>query len=337
MELQTISQVSKEYDISTRMLRYYEQIGLIQSKRKEGYTYRVYDEKTVTRLRQVILLRKLRVPVKQIVRILGNFDAAETVEIFSQNIDQLNVEIASLSTIKDILARFVDELNRKARVNLNLDLFEDETVISIINSLSFSNNQINEVKESLSMDNLNKANENLNKLEDKDVRIIYLPPMTVAAAYVSGEECEGKTINMIKQFVKDTQLLKIKPDARSFGFDCSNGGANIGEASQTYESWVSIPSDMEVPAPMVKRRFEGGLYAAHVLRSWDFDDWRKLGEWVYGSEKYESDLCGRWESPETVSGQGFEETMNFYNYIQMDEMKDLQLDLLYPIKEKVKQ
>ena len=33
MELQTISQVSKAYDISSRMLRYYEQIGLIQSIR----------------------------------------------------------------------------------------------------------------------------------------------------------------------------------------------------------------------------------------------------------------------------------------------------------------
>lgn len=37
------------------------------------------------------------------------------------------------------------------------------------------------------MEELNKANEKLNKLEDKDVRIVYLPPMTVAAAYTAGE------------------------------------------------------------------------------------------------------------------------------------------------------
>lgn len=69
------------------------------------------------------------------------------------------------------------------------------------------------------MEKLNKANESLSKLEDKDVRIVYLPPMTVAAPYASGEGCEGKAGDMISQFVEESGLLKIKPDARSFGFD----------------------------------------------------------------------------------------------------------------------
>lgn len=35
------------------------------------------------------------------------------------------------------------------------------------------------------------------------------------------------------------------------------------------------------------------------------------------------------------SGQGFEETLNFYTFIQKgSKTKDLQLDLLFPIKEK---
>ncbi|MFQ7875668.1 hypothetical protein [Enterocloster sp.] len=37
------------------------------------------------------------------------------------------------------------------------------------------------------MEDPKKANETLQKLEDRDVRIIYLPPMTVAAARISGE------------------------------------------------------------------------------------------------------------------------------------------------------
>jgi len=37
MELQTISQVSKSFGISTRTLRYYEQLGLIKSIKKEDY------------------------------------------------------------------------------------------------------------------------------------------------------------------------------------------------------------------------------------------------------------------------------------------------------------
>lgn len=333
MELQTISQVSRDYDISTRMLRYYEQAGLIQSQRKEGYAYRVYDEGAINRLRQIIVLRKLRVPVKQIVSILNNSDAVETVEIFRQNISEIDGEITALSTVKSILMRFVEEINEKADVNLKL--LGDEAVFDIISSLSFSDNQIKEVKENLSMEELNRASEELMRLEDKDVRIVYLPPMTVAAAYASGDGCEEKVGNMIKQFVSETELLKIKSDARSFGFDCSQGSVEIGENSHTYELWVSVPDDMEIPAPLVKRKFSGGLYAAHVLRAWDFQDWRRLGEWVNTSNKYDNDWGSpRWESPETVFGQGFEETLNFYNYVQTSQMKDIQIDLLFPIKEK---
>lgn len=187
------------------------------------------------------------------------------------------------------------------------------------------------------MGDLNKTSERLGKYEDKDVRIVYLPPMTVAAAYASGEDCEGQALNRINQFVKGSGLLTIKPDARSFGFDCSKGEALIGQPSRTYEVWVSVPDDLEIPAPLIRREFNGGLYAAHVLTNWDFDDWRLLGEWVNASEKYDNDWDSpRWISQETVAGQGFEETLNFYHYAQSGEMKDLQLDLLFPIKEKGK-
>lgn len=142
---------------------------------------------------------------------------------------------------------------------------------------------------------------------------------------------------IIKFKEKESGLLKIKPDARSFGFDCSKGAAVIGEPSHVYEMWVSIPDDLEISAPLVKRTFDGGLYAAHVLRAWDFQDWRRLKEWVNASDKYDNDWGSpRWESPETLFGQGFEETLNFYNFIQKhnSEMNYLQLDLLFPIKEK---
>ncbi len=333
MELQTISQVSKDFGISTRMLRYYEQVGLIQSLRKDDYAYRVYDANAINRLRQIIVLRKLRVPVKQIISILNNCDAVETVEIFRKNISEIDGEITALSTVKSILMRFVEEINEKADVNLKL--LGDEAVFSVISSLSFSDNQIKETRENLSMEELNKANEELMKLEDKDVRIVYLPPMTVAAAFASGEGCLDKTSEIVNKFIKESELLKIKPDARGFDFDCLVGTEEPIEHG--HEAWVSVPDDMEIPAPLVRREFRGGLYAAHVLRAWDFQDWRRLKEWVEANDKYDNDWgSSRWESAETDCGQGFEETLNLYNFIQKHntEMSYLQLDLLFPIKEK---
>ncbi len=335
MALQTISQVSSGYGISTRMLRYYEQAGLMRSIRKDGYAYRVYDEDALRRLRQIIVLRKLRVPVRQIVRILNNCDAAEAVEIFRQNISEIDGEMTALSTVKAILARFIEEINEKAAVKLHC--LDDHGLFSVIGTLPFSVNQVKEAKENMTMEDLNKANEELMKLEDKDVRIVYLPPMTVAAALATGDGCEGKALDMISKFTADSGLLTRKPDARSFGFDCSGDAAVLGEGSHRYEVWVSVPEDMELPAELVRRTFTGGLYAAHVLRAWDFQDWRRLREWVDASDKYDNDWGSpRWESIDTPFGQGFEETLNFYNFIlkHQSEMSHLQIDLLFPIREK---
>ncbi|MCC8108807.1 MAG: GyrI-like domain-containing protein [Planctomycetes bacterium] len=172
--------------------------------------------------------------------------------------------------------------------------------------------------------------------EDKDVRIVYLPPMTVAAACASGDGCEVKAGNMITRYVVESRLLSIKPDARSFGFDCSRDAAPIGTPSRMYEMWVSIPDAMEIPSPLVRREFHGGLYAAHALTNWDFRDWRLLGEWVRKSDTYASDWgAPRWASEETPVGQGLEETANYPEFIANGgRMEDMQLDLLFPITEK---
>lgn len=330
MELQTISQVSKYFSISTRTLRYYEQIGLITPIKKEDFAYRVYDIETITRLRQIIILRKLRIPLKQIAEILQSADARIAIEAFERNLVEIEDEITALSTIRSVIKAFIEHLNLGSAI---FALPDDEGLLEIVDSLTVS--KIN-FKEEKSMEQLNEASEKLSKLEDKDVRIVYLPPMTVAAAYASGEGCEGKAGDMITKFVQESGLLKIKPDARSFGFDCSKGATVLGEPSNVYEMWVSIPDDMEIPASLVKRTFDGGLYAAHVLRAWDFEDWRLLREWVNSCDKYDNDWGSpRWISPETVAGQGFEETLNFYNFVHNGgKMEDLQLDLLFPIKEK---
>ena len=329
MELQTISQVSQAYSISTRTLRYYEQIGLIAPSKKQDFAYRVYSSNTLLRLRQIIILRKLRIPLKQIAEVLQNADTRIAIEAFERSLAEIEDEITALSTIRSVTKALIERLHPDSAA---FTLPDDIGLLEMVDSLTVSKIHF---KEDKSMEQIQKATAKLSKLEDKDVRIVYLPPMTVAAAYAEGEGCESKALDMINRFVQNSGLLTVKPDARGFGFDCSEGAAGIGEPSHIYETWVSIPNDMNVPKPLVKRAFSGGLYAAHVLRAWDFEDWRLLGEWVNVSEKYDSDWGSpRWISQETVSGQGFEETLNFYHYAQSGQKKDLQLDLLFPIKEK---
>ena len=335
MENQTISQVSRTYGVTTRMLRYYEQIGLLDSLRMDDYSYRVYDENALKRLQQIILLRKLQISVKKIGVILNNPEAAAVIDIFKKNISELEKEISALSTIKSILKSFVVEIEKITDIHLNLDLLNNDSVQKLAESLSLIQRN---VKENFSMEKINKADQQLSQLQD--VRIIYLPPMTVAASYATGKNCEGKASDTLNKFVNQSGLLKMKPDTRHFGFDRSGsnpppGLSGINELSYGYEMWVSIPGDMEVPAPLVKRVFHGGLYAAHMIKIGGWGDWSLLKRWVMENGKYIHDWgIARWTPFEEGMEHCLEEQLNFLNNIQNTDFdhNEMQLDLLFPIK-----
>ena len=329
LKLQTVSTVSKNFGISTRMLRYYEQIGLIESQRKEDYSYRVYDETAVRRLQQIILLRKLRIPVKQIKDILQKQEIATAIEVFQENISELNAEISALSAIRNILSDFVRSFEGKINIKVTFDLLNDESVSNVISSLNLSKNYIKE--ESLIMEELNKANEKLNKLTDKDVRIVYLPPATVMSSHYIGEAPEYHAAKAMAKFVLESNLIEIKPDMRQYGFNHPNPGMRE-DGTHGYEFWLTIPDDMEVPEPFTKKKFAGGLYAAHMIPMGAFEEWEWLCEWAKNNEKYEP----VWTTPEVMGGC-LEEHLNYINQVSkaVDGCYDIaQLDLLTPIKEK---
>jgi len=284
MTLQTVSTVSKEYGISTRMLRYYEQNGLIKSTKIKGYAYRVYDEMNVTRLQQVIILRKLQIPIKQINIILNNPDARVIVDIFKNNIQELDVEITALSTIKAILDRFISEL--EGVVSINLDFINNSTALELARPLSLVQKNI-KMNPDETIGDLFKAADILNKLEN--IRVLYVPPMTVASIYCMGENSEQKAWQAITDFVMQNNLLDIKPDLRMFKIPYQNAtGNSFGD-----EAWVSIPDGLTVPPPFVKKKFLGGQYAAHVMdENNSFEVALGMQDWINESDKYQYDYNG---------------------------------------------
>ncbi|TWH58471.1 DNA-binding transcriptional MerR regulator [Desulfitobacterium sp. LBE] len=326
METMKISHVSRSLGISTRMLRYYEQAGLIESLRRDDYAYRIYDETALAKLRQILILRKLRIPVKQIKVILQKADAVAAIEIFRQNINELDAEITALSTIRSILSRFIDELQETANIEIHNLVAQDKTLLASIESLSLTSINFMEDK---TMERLKKAEESLSKLND--VRITYLPPATVASAHYIGDDPESYTYKLIDQFVRDTNLSIIKPDLRHYGFNHPNPVDETGYHG--YETWVTIPEDWEVPVPLIKKHFAGGLYAAHMIAFGNFNEWQWLFDWVEKSEQYE--FAGDMQDQEHMCGL-LEEHLNYLNHVHLDntEPKDLQLDLLMPIRER---
>ena len=111
----------------------------------------------------------------------------------------------------------------------------------------------------------------------------------------------------------------------------------MGEASRGYEMWVSIPDDINVPAPLIKRIFHGGLYAAHMIKMGGWEDWHLLKKWVMENGKYVHDWgIARWSPFEDDMEHCLEEQLNFTGNIQNPDFNnaEMQLDLLFPIKEK---
>ena len=176
------------------------------------------------------------------------------------------------------------------------------------------------------------------KLTDCDVRIIYLPPAAAAAAYAQGAEPgpELVTADIVDKFIADSGLASVYPAARHYGFN--NPDEPVHGEGHGYERYITIPDDMEVSLPLVKKRFVGGTYAAHTIPFGEWDEWLLLHKWVVDSERYEF----RWE---TIMGVGgwtcgwLEEHLNYWNwYASGQSMGETdgcrQIDLLIPIKKK---
>ena len=333
MELQTVSMVSKAHGISTRMLRYYEQNGLMTSQKMAGYSYRVYDNVAIKRLQQVIILRKLQIPVKQIRTIINNPDAETVVEIFKQNIQALDSEITALSTIKEILTGFINRLEEIANVNLNLDFLNGDSVLELSGTLSLVQKNI---KEKFTMNELNQAAEIVNKLHN--VRVVYLPPMTVASyRHVGGENPEENATKAVDDFVRSSGLLQTKPDLRQFGFDHPTGEPDNHPG---YEIMVSVPDDMNIPEPLVKKKLRGGMYAAYTVDIDGFESWLGMQDWVNESEKYryDNDLARIQPAVAEINCFGgihlfLEERLNYYHNVQdiNFDASEMQRDMLMPI------
>lgn len=326
MDLMTISEVSKRFDVSTRTLRYYEQIGILRSQKKEDYAYRTYDDAAVRRLQQILILRKLRIPLKQIGSIFQDDQNVKMIEVFQQQLTELDGEIGSLKMIRTVLHALLMRLQNSLPSETDLDALQNADVIDVIQTLCLSEKQH---KEEQTMESLHTACKTLSKLND--VRIIHLPPCTVAACRYVGENPEEAAGAVIEKFIQESKLYDRKPDARMFGFNSPDPSPK--RLHHGYESWITIPEDMEVPAPLMKKRFGGGLYAAHTILLGNFHEWDWLREWVEHSDKYEAAYSE--EGEENMSGC-LEEGLNwmYYSHLGWPENHEPQLDLLLPVKAK---
>ncbi|MCL2775698.1 MAG: effector binding domain-containing protein, partial [Oscillospiraceae bacterium] len=129
------------------------------------------------------------------------------------------------------------------------------------------------------MYDLNLSHEKSNKITYGDVRIIYLPPMTVATyrvnVYDSIEIAAIPARQAIDMFVKENDLLKHYPETRRFGSYAHKQDEN---GNWGFELCVTVPNDINITEPLIKKQYRGGLYAACTVPAVTYDNWNLLKE-----------------------------------------------------------
>lgn len=94
----TINKLAGLAGISTRTLRYYEEMGLLAPKRMSSNGYRIYGQREVDLLQQILFYRELGVPLEEIKNIVRtkDFDGRAALE---SHLDALRAKRAQLDAL----------------------------------------------------------------------------------------------------------------------------------------------------------------------------------------------------------------------------------------------
>ncbi|QNM05162.1 MerR family transcriptional regulator [Qiania dongpingensis] len=127
--MRTVKEVSELTGISVRTLHYYDEIGLLRPTVYSGAGYRLYDDKALETLQQILFFREFDMPLKEIKAVMENPDFDEErilksqrkmLELKRERLDRL------ISGIDDIL---------KGVNRMNFEVFDETEIEEMYQSM----------------------------------------------------------------------------------------------------------------------------------------------------------------------------------------------------------
>ncbi len=111
-DIYNIGQAAKASGISAKMIRHYEEVGLLPAASRTFSGYRTYSHQDVHMLRFIRHSRDLGFSIKQISDLLSlwrdrNRPSSKVKQMASEHIEMLNQKIQELITMKSELTRLV--------------------------------------------------------------------------------------------------------------------------------------------------------------------------------------------------------------------------------------
>ena len=111
----TVKELSKISGISTRTLRYYDQIELLVPPRLNSNGYRIYGDNEVDILQQILFYRELGVSLGEIKKLLS-FPDGEKEKALQEHLTELVRKKARIETLIDNVSDTIKSLKRKVAI-----------------------------------------------------------------------------------------------------------------------------------------------------------------------------------------------------------------------------
>jgi DNA-binding transcriptional MerR regulator len=106
----TVGQVADLFDVTVRTLHHYDEIGLLVPSERSRAGYRLYTAEDLTRLQQVVVYRRLEMPLEEIATLLDRGEDAA---------DHLRRQRATVMTRLDELRELVSAIDRALEREMN--------------------------------------------------------------------------------------------------------------------------------------------------------------------------------------------------------------------------
>ncbi len=320
-EVMKIREVSLQYGVSVRTLRYYEDMGLLESIRPNDYAYRVYDENALKRLEQILLLRKLDISIKDIQTVFKNSDSKVLLDVLQKKVDDIDDEAAQLYILKKIVTDFINQIKNYS--------FSEEADIKMlyerVSELEEKMNTIesdNNTEETTDFDESKAAKKislnDLNYVSIPDVRVVLLPACKMVSSGYGffGEEKFDRFDSWFSDISKNEVNMWEMP--QDFLWYDPEKGSSV---------WWYVKPDYDVDTQDFDIvDFEGGMYAAAVSRDGDDEDGNRVyagvKKWIEKSGTLElNERPGHYTMCHIITDKRVKETLGF-----------CQLEILVPVK-----
>jgi len=252
-------------------LRYYEEVGLLWSNHPDNKAQRYYDPAALERLKQIIVLRKLQIPVKDIVKIFKSESLAILIQSFVDKLEALDTEITALAKLRKLVDEFLH--------NMLINGVKKISAITLLYEETEKRLQISIPDEPLTYEKLSQVNRETLKLND--IRIIRLPPMRMLTSRYK----TGKAASLDED--KMENLFTIHGFTPTPGLrDCFMRK----EPNDEYIMLIKIPDDYKNETPYMEENLPGGLYAVVSTFFENFDDaFVLLRQWIASSNDFQPD------------------------------------------------